>query len=305
MRQSLSLRNASAFVTAGCLVVGGMLFRIGYTPVWLMLIGLGAAVFWVVDYVRAQRHRSEYAEFAALHGWNYSPGSFDYNSRFVSAPFGVGIKRHQSDVLRGTLNGVECATFTHRYELEKSGGDSTDYVFQVTLVELPVTLPRLELIPESIAQRLAKSVGAMDIDFESHAFNRMWRVRAADRKYAHDVLDPRMLERLTQSDVEGVMIRIEGGAVMTWSAGRAGVDGLAARLGVLTAIARRIPDHVIREYTERGLASHHGKYAPDGDRHRPLVGPDWAVTPGALTSGRYTGIDYDIDGPSGTSASPR
>jgi hypothetical protein len=89
----------------------------------------------------------------------------------------------------------------------------------------------LELIPESLAQRVAKTMGARDIDFESAAFNRAWRVRAADRKYAHDLLDPRMLERLIQPDAEGAMIRIEGGAVMTWQAGRAGLDGLAAGSG--------------------------------------------------------------------------
>ncbi len=106
-----------------------------------------------------------------------------------------------------------------------------------------------------------------------------------------------MLERLTLPDAQGAMIRIEGGAVMTWQAGRVGLDGLAARLGVLTAIARRIPDHVLREYTERGLASRHGKYASSPGAHRPLVGPDWAITPGALTSGRYTGIGAQDDDP--------
>jgi len=50
---------------------------------------------------------------------------------------------------------------------------------------------------------------------------------------------------------------------------------------------------VLREYTERGLASRYGKYLPDGDQHRPLVGPSWATTSGALTSGHYTGIGVD------------
>ncbi|WP_201774092.1 hypothetical protein, partial [Demequina oxidasica] len=176
MRQSLSLRNAAAFFAAGVFVAGFFLFRIGFTPLWLFVLGAIAVVFWVVDYVRAQRHRSEYAEFAALHGWEYGARSVDYNSRFTSTPFGVGIKPHQTDVLRGTLSGLECATFTHHYEVENGrGGESTHYVFQVTIAELPVNLPRLELIPESLAQRVAKTVGAMDIEFESHEFNRQWR----------------------------------------------------------------------------------------------------------------------------------
>ncbi|WP_430868142.1 hypothetical protein [Demequina aurantiaca] len=296
MRQTLSLRRVARLASVALFAVSAILFVAGQSIWWVVAAGVFGAAVWIFEAVHAHRHRSEYAEFALLHGWDFAPRTTEYNSRFASAPFAVGGDRQQLDVLRGKLNGLECATFTHVYE---TGGDEPadkrKHPFQVTLVELPVNLPRLELIPESLAQRVAKTVGAMDIDFESEAFNRRWRVRAADRKYAHDVLDPRMLERLIQPDAEGAMIRIEGGAVMTWQSGRVGVEGLATRLGVLTAIARRIPDHVLREYTERGLASRHGKYLPDGEHHRPLVGPDWATTPGVLTSGQYTGIGVEDD----------
>jgi hypothetical protein len=290
------MRNAAAFVAALLFAAGGFLINLGFFPAWVFVGGIVAGGIWAIDYVRERRHNSEYQEFAILHGWEYARRSAEYTTRFVSSPFGVGNKRHQTDVLRGTLNGIECATFTHHYEVDNGrAGENSQYIFQVTLVELPVTLPRLELIPESFAQRVAKTVGAMDIEFESELFNRQWRVRAADRKYAHDVLDPRMLERLIQPDAQGGLIRIEGGAIMTWQAGRRGVEGLAARLGVLTAIARRIPDHVLREYTERGLASHRGQYSAGTGKYGVLSGPEWAVTPGALTSGRYTGIGVDDD----------
>jgi len=294
MRRALSMRNLAAFAAAASFAVGAVLFNLGFTPGWLILFGAVAAAFWVVDVLRARQHRSEYADFALLHGWDYAPRSFDFNTRFATAPFGVGSKMHQTDVLRGTLNGLECATFTHHYQTgHGEPGETTEYMFQVSLAELPVNLPLLDLIPESLAQRAAKTMGAMDIEFESYEFNRRWRVRANDRRYAHDLLDPRMLERLTQPDAQGAVIRIEGGAVMTWQAGRVGLDGLATRLGVLSAIARRIPDHVLRDHTERGFGSQRDKYSGTEDRHRPLKGPDWAVTPGALTSGRYTGLGAD------------
>lgn len=293
MIHSLSLGKVAGFVAIVCVALWVVFFNAGHSLWWLIAAGGIAVALWIIDAVRAHRHRGEYAEFALAHGWDFSRRSFDYNQRFATAPFGVGSSCFQSDVLRGTLNGLDCATFTHSYETGDDAGDKRKYVFQVTLVELPVNLPRLELIPESLIQRVAKTVGAMDIDFESADFNRTWRVRATDRKYAHDVLDPRMLERLIQPDAVGAMIRIEGGAVMTWQAGRAGLDGLAVRLGVLAAIARRIPDHVLREYTERGLALRQGKYVSDAANQRPLVGPDWATTPGVLTSGRYTGIGVE------------
>lgn len=304
MRQSLTMRNVAAFGAVACAGLAVVLSRVGQPVWWLVAAGIVAVGVWIFDAVRAHRHRGEYAEFALLHGWEYVARTREYNRRFTSAPFGVGDNLHQTAVLRGSLGGIDCATFTHHYETGDDAGEKRKYVSQVTLVELPVNLPRLELIPESLVQRAAKVVGAMDIDFESAEFNRRWRVRAAERRYAHDVLDPRMLERLIQPDAQGAMIRIEGGAVMTWQAGRLGLDGLAARLGVLTAVARRIPDHVLSDYTERGLAVRHGRYVPGGGRHRPLVGPDWATTPGALTSGTYIGIGREEDDPLQSPSAP-
>jgi hypothetical protein len=167
-----------------------------------------------------------------------------------------------------------------------SDGNESKEPFQVTLVELPVVLPRLELVPETIAERFLKSLGGGDLDVESHQFNRQWRVLCRDARYAHAVLDPRMIERLVQPDATEIAIRIEGGAVLAWQPGRRGTDTLARRLGVLTAVARRIPEHVVREYRERGELN-----VPGAERPFPPTAPAWATTPGALTGGKATGIE--------------
>ena len=288
--RAFSLRNIAAGVVAAS---GAVLSVALYVPLargWVLVVALltltAGALFWIVDTVLEWRHSREYTHFAALHGWEFVKFTRAYSNRFAAFPFSTGVDPHQRNVLKGTLNGVDCATFTHHFEIRDENNKSVDQIFQVSLVEIPVVLPRLEVVPEGVAAKFSKALGGRDLDVESYEFNRRWRVLCNDPRYAHAVLDPRMVERLLKPDALDLAIRIEGGAVMAWQAGRMGTDTLARRLGVLTAVARRIPAHVVREYQDLGALNYAGK-----ERPIPDSAPEWATTPGALTSGKATGIE--------------
>lgn len=267
------------------------------TEGWLFLamgvVIVGGSIWGIVVGARHRRLSDAHREFAKTHGWEYLARSFEFNHRFSGYPFGVGSARRQESVLRGTFNGHECATFAHVFEANRGpdGDSGTLHRFQVTLAELPVALPRIDIVPENLPAAVAKALGGGDVDVESYEFNQRWRVITNDPQYAHALLDPRMIERLLFPDVEGLGVRIDGGAVYVWSMGRRDISDLARRLGVVSGIARRIPDHVIRQYKDLGYEVHRG-----GAATRPLSGPEWAITPGVLTSGRYTGIGTDLDG---------
>lgn len=310
MTRNLTSRLVPIAAIAGVVLLIG----VGTGSGALLALGLAAGVVvggWALwDSAQRARHRRELATFAATHGWQFEPATTAYTGRFSGLPFESGVRRRQEDVLRGSFAGAQCATYTHVYETQRrqtstrnysdallldealfgalmvheSGSRSQTQTFQVTLVELPVTLPRLDLVPEGLGTHAAKAFGGSDVDVESHAFNRRWRVIASDQRYAHAILDPRMIDRLLQSDLEGLSIRIDGGAMLLWSPGRRGTEDLARRLSALTSVARRIPAHVVREYAEAGFTRGEG---------RPVSpsAPSWATTPGALTSGRWTGIE--------------
>ncbi len=276
--------GALAGLAAFAWIAGGGPFDLALVVVGAVVAGLIAWEWW-----SRTRHAGEAERFAATHGWEHTPRTAAYSTRFAGHPFDLGgTSVRQEDVLRGAYGGVRCATFTHIVERQRDGERTSAQVFQVTLAELPVRLPRLDIVPESAASRVAQMLGGVDIEVESHAFNARWRVISRDRRYGHDVIDPRMIERLLADDAQGRSIRIDGGAVLVWSAGREGVGSLAARLGVVSGIARRIPAHVLRAYADAG----HGVRDPEA----PLSGPAWATTPGVLNSGRYTGIGVDADG---------
>ncbi len=315
MTWNLGSRLSSVAIVVAVLAAALLAFGFGLNSSALTLVGLLAAVaagVWAVfQVVQRRRHREALAQFAVSHGWDYVPRTTTYSGRFSGPPFSTGVRRRQEDVLRGNFGGADCATYTHVYETERDGrstsgaifgtavfGDaslgssmltsgtrsSSTEAFQVTLVELPVRLPRIDFVPEGLGTRTAKLFGGSDVDVESHAFNRRWRVVAQDPRYAHSLLDPRMIDRLVQEDAQGVALRLEGGALMMWSPGRRGVDDLARRLSLLTSVARRIPAHVVREYLEAGMGR-------GEDRPIPPTAPRWATTPGALTSGQWTGIE--------------
>ncbi|WP_084104570.1 hypothetical protein [Demequina sp. NBRC 110056] len=282
LRQTRGRWAAFAAIAVGLAAV-----VLGASSGWVAIIGVVAiatGMAWAIaDGVRAARQRDAYATFAAEHGWDYLASSHEYGGRFRAYPFAEGIQRRQESVVRGDFSGVRCASFTHVYE-ESSNRDGEVRIpvaHQVTLAELPVALPRLDIVPETLGAQVAKRLGGRDVDVESHEFNARWRVIADDARYAHAVLDPRMIERLLSPDAWGAAIRIEGGAVYTWTPGRQGVDALAKSLGLVAGIARRIPPHVLREYRERGHGVTEG--ISDG-------APSWATEPGALTSRRPTDL---------------
>ncbi len=311
MRSVWRLRGTSGLIVAlgAAILVVLMLFGGAGGRAVAVLLGAAAAVGWFAwDQIALWRHRRELAEFAATHGWEYRPRAFEYSGRFHEAPFGRGVNQRQEDVLTGTFSGARCATFTHCYEVKRTDWSSParddffglptsgtrrtrteHHRYHVTLVELPVGLPRLDIVPEGIADRVAKALGGRDVDVESHDFNRRWRVLADDARYAHAVLHPLMIDRLLRADAQGLALRFEGSALMVWQEGSQGVDSLASRLGALTGVARQIREHVVHDY---------GMPAWGSASTRPFAdtAPEWATTPGALTSGRWTGVDPDAEG---------
>ena len=173
-----------------------------------------------------------------------------YRDRFHAFPFGVGRAARDVDLVCGPYNGFSCASFTHQYEEGKEDEINVPRTWQIDMVDLPYPLATVDILPDDLIAKFAKLLGGQDIDFESAAFNARWRVKAGDAKYAHDIVHPRMMERLLWSDAAGMAIRIEGSAVYAWAVERRGPEDLARRLSVLTAVARLIPEFVYREFKE-------------------------------------------------------
>jgi hypothetical protein len=262
---------------------------LGIAGPWPALVLVGVfilATAWFGWEAWAQgKHRRALEQFVEhVKGWEYLPGSRDYTGRLQAFPFGVGREQRDVDLIRGPFNGFACASFTHQYEQGSDKDNKATRRWQIDVVDLPYPLAKVDIVPDDLLAKSAKLLGGQDIDFESAAFNAKWRVKAGDEKYAHDIVHPRLMQRLLESDADGLAIRIEGSVVYSWTVERRGPADLARRLGVLTAVARLIPDFVYREFKEI-----HDRLAEE-ERKREANAPAWATTPFALSSGRYTDL---------------
>ncbi|MCL3863176.1 hypothetical protein [Actinotalea sp. K2] len=182
-------------------------------------------------------------EWAGRMGWSYVGSDRSLASRWSRQPFGTGHARRVSEALTGPFQGRQAVSFTYRYTTG-SGKNQTTVTHHVLAMRLPAFLPTLELTPDGLGARLAKVLGGQDIQFESEDFNQAWRVVAPDNRFAHDVVHPRLMERLLRADARGLSMRIEGTDILCWSPGATRLDVIGPRLQVMAAVVNAVPRFV-------------------------------------------------------------
>jgi hypothetical protein len=63
---------------------------------------------------------------------------------------------------------------------------------------VPSAWPNLSIVPEELGSRIATAMGGRDIDFELESFNREFQVRSDDPRFAHALVDARMIAWLQE-----------------------------------------------------------------------------------------------------------
>jgi hypothetical protein len=117
----------------------------------------------------------------------------------------------------------------------------------VYVVALPAYLPTLEVVPENVFSRMAGAVGlSSDIDLESEDFNRSFKVRAEDRKFATDVLSPRTMQFLLTAPPAAW--RIQGTDMLRWEQGRLDPADIVVATSILDRVANGIPTFVWKDH---------------------------------------------------------
>jgi hypothetical protein len=157
----------------------------------------------------AEKRRQELAALAASLGWSFDPArDSSHDKRYGQFEvFRRGHSRAAYNTLTGSLSidgrdfpGV-MGDFT--YKVTSSNGKTTTthtYHFSYLLVHLPFrAAPDLYIRPENFLDKFAAAIGFDDIDFESAEFSRKFLVKSPDKRFAYDVVHPRMMEFLMKS----------------------------------------------------------------------------------------------------------
>jgi hypothetical protein len=218
--------------------------------VLLMLAGLIA--LGVRAYRLEKKRRAALQAFALSNGWTYTAADDRWCSRFAGTPFGTGDSREARNILQGTHAGRPMIAFDYIYDTHstdsKGHTTTTTHRFAICAVQLPAPLPMLQLSPESVLSRMANAVGLADIELESEDFNRRYRVKARDPKFAYDVLNPRTMEALLARPAQHM--RILDVDAICWASGRLAPVDLLARLATLQTLLAGIPSFVWSDHSQ-------------------------------------------------------
>ncbi|MEX2171972.1 MAG: hypothetical protein WD851_21810 [Pirellulales bacterium] len=181
-----------------------------------VLIAFG--IYW--SYQQQLRRREELTALAGQLEWSFDP-DHDSSHDEQYAQFSVfqqGHSRYAFNTLRGTLNVGDAAwpaqMGDYHYQITSSNGKTTSthtYIFSYLILDLPYgSTPSLIIRREGVFDKLAGALGFDDIDFESDEFSRRFHVKGGDKRFAYDVIHPRMMEFLLEDPPPS--IEIENGA---------------------------------------------------------------------------------------------
>ena len=177
-----------------------------FAPILIILLIAGAIVVAYFAWKQEQKRRDELAALAKELGWRFDPEK-DKSHDEEYAHFEVfrrGHSRAAYNTLTGSLairdRSYPAKTGDFVYKITSSNGKTTTthtYRFSYLIVQVPFAgLPDLLIRQEGIFDKIAGAFGFDDIDFESEEFSRRFHVKCANKKFAYDVVHPRMMEFL-------------------------------------------------------------------------------------------------------------
>ena len=107
---------------------------------------------------------------------------------------------------------------------------------------------KLLIRPEGAADKAVAATspfGTADINFESHEFSSVFHVESSSRKFAYDVITPRIMEYLLANP--GWSIELAGADAMIYDNQLWKPERIREALNILSDFLNRIPDHVWKE----------------------------------------------------------
>ncbi len=224
-------------------------------PIVIVVIGLLA---WHA-HVQTKQRREALAEVARQLGWRFDPSrDSSWDRRYPQFGwFKTGHSRCAYNILTGTLtmNGNKLPGVIGDYTYKVTSGSgknqsTTTYNFSFLLVELPfVGLPQIAVRREGIFDSFTALLGFDDIDFESEEFSRKFHVKSSDKRFAYDLMHPRMMEFLL--DEPPPTFEIERGVLCTRGAGRWEPAEFARQVAWCEQLLSHWPRHLLADLESR------------------------------------------------------
>lgn len=204
-------------------------FKSIYEVIGIVLIigfGIWIRVIWGN---RVKRRRNKWIQLAAGHGFQYScepnvklPTLY---SDFIL--FKQGVDKKAFNICLGEEKGYEITAFDYYYTVP-SGKDIiakhhfSVFIFKSQLIFKPIIILNNKMLREldifdAISSTISRGEkaylsGTDVIYFESEEFNRKYYIKCDNKKYAYDIINPRMVQFL--SDISDINIEVQDNSVL-------------------------------------------------------------------------------------------
>ena len=211
----------------------------------LIIVGFIAIfiVVLVVGIMSARKRREAMVSLATKLGLHFAPAKDRHLAKqykFLNK-LRRGSHRYAYNVLSGNHQSHEIMAFDYHYQTG-SGKNTHHHHFSFFILHLTAAFPELVIGPEGVFSKIAQAVGYDDIDFESHEFSRKFCVRSADKKFAYDVCNARMIEYLLANSDFG--IEIEDNVLAISFNRRLAPDLIEPNLNRLVTVRSLMPDYL-------------------------------------------------------------
>ncbi len=193
----------------------------------LVAIGIALPLLWAYfSWKREQERRAAMQDLASSLGFRFDHEDNDSHDEDFSQfeIFRRGHSRTAKYTMRGSVelfgHTSEVCAGDFRCKITSGSGKSRrtrTYLFSYLIVHPPWPSPTLLIRREGMFDKIKGTFGFDDIDFESEEFSKRFWVQSNDKRFAYDVIHPRMMEFLllrldTGIDLEGGAICLSDGA---------------------------------------------------------------------------------------------
>ena len=202
----------------------------------------------VLGYISARKRREAMFALAAKLGLTFDPdknrdlaGRYRFLDKLRS-----GSNRYAFNILSGKYKDHDVTVFDYHYETHstdsKGRRQTHHHYFSFFMLHLPASFPQLVIGREGFFSKIAQAFGYDDIDFESHEFSRKFCVRSADKKFAYDVCNARMIEYLLAHT--DLTIEIEQNVLAISFSRRLAPERIEPNLNRLITLRSLMPDYL-------------------------------------------------------------
>lgn len=171
--------------------------------VLFVALAVTVAIGAIVGIAVARRRRRELLDRLGAAGWRIDAKPDGAQRESAFGPFeALGLGRGARGVratMDGEVEGAEVRVIEHRY-VEGGGNNSRTVRHVAAAIPCPDSWPMLRLSHEHLGTKLLSMLGGKDLQVESEAFNKRWRIAADDEDFAVLVLSPDVQDWLMRDD---------------------------------------------------------------------------------------------------------